>query len=373
MPDPITNSVVAKVVENLVDRILNFILNPITDRITVVRKCNENVENLKNQVEKLKTEMEHVENYKNDVGRTGKDMDVKIRNWLDSAGKLIDAGEKLKGVGDEFAKKGCFFRLCPNPIPRYKLSKKAQKNSQNIVQHLDVAPLFSDLPLSHPPPLQQDVATLVEGFEEFPSRMTVLKLIMEALRNPVVNKIGLHGTSGVGKTTLVKMVKGKAKQDSLFTVIVMATVTKDRDLKSIQEDIARDLGLDQLSFREHTDRQVADLIKAKLMKEKKFLVILDDVWETEIDFEKLGIPSTSQMKQAMEKKSEESSPGQEDMLCKILLTSRFRDVLSGMMGEKDQVFEVHKLEDDEPWHLFKKIVGSNVESSNFQPIAEEIF
>ncbi|GLU15889.1 hypothetical protein SLE2022_323440 [Rubroshorea leprosula] len=108
------------------------------------------------------------------------------------------------------------------------------------------------------------------------------------------------------------------------------------------------------------------------MKEKKFLVILDDVWETEIDFEKFGIPSASEMKQAMEKKNEESSSGQEDMLCKILLSSRSHNVLSGMMGEKDQVFEVHELRDNEAWHLFKKIVGSNVESSNFQPIAKEI-
>ncbi|GKV49328.1 hypothetical protein SLEP1_g56083 [Rubroshorea leprosula] len=202
--------------------------------------------------------------------------------------------------------------------------------------------------------------------------MDVLKHIMEALRNPIIKKIGVYGSSGVGKTMLVKMVKAKAKQDSSFNVVVMATVTKDRDLKSIQEDIARDVGLDQLSFREHTDRQVADLIKAKLMKERKFLVILDDVWETEIDFEKFGIPSTSEMQQATEKKSKESSSGQEDMLCKILVTSRFRDTLSVMMDEKDQVFEVHTLEDDEAWHLFKNIAGSKVESSDLQPTAKEI-
>ncbi|GKV49337.1 hypothetical protein SLEP1_g56093 [Rubroshorea leprosula] len=302
--------------------------------------------------------MEHVENYKKDVSRTGKGVDVKIRNWLDSAGKLIEAGEKLKGVGDEFAKE-CFFRLCPKSIPRYKLSKEAEKNSQDIVQHLEVARGFGPLSLSHAPPPQQDVATLVEGFEEFRSRKVVLDQIMEALRSPTVNGIGLHGTSGMGKTMLVKMVKAKAKKDSLFTAIVMATVTKDREVKRIQEELARDLGMDLLPFTTYTDQQVADSIRAELKKVKKFLVILDDVWEAAIDFEQFGIPSASEMKQ-------------EDMRRKILLTSRFHHVLSGMMDEKDQVFEVHKLRDDEGWHLFRKIVGSSVESSNFQPTAKEI-
>ncbi|GLT30243.1 hypothetical protein SLA2020_050560 [Shorea laevis] len=385
MPDPIADAVCAKVVENLDNRILNFILNPVTARIAVVRKCNENVENLKNQVEKLKDERSSVESYIKEVSRRGRLIDHRVQTWLTKAEEFIKAAEEPVRVGEEFAKEECFFRLCPNPIPRYKLSKEAEKNSQDIVRHLEAARGLDSLPLSHPPlpqqdvasvsyasPTQQGVAALADGFEELRSRMDVLKQIMDALRNPIVNKIGVYGSSGVGKTMLVKMVKGKAMQDNLFTVVVMATVTKDRDVKSIQEDIARDLGLDRLPFREHTDREVADLIKAKLMKVRKFLVILDDVWETEIDFEIFGIPSANQMKQAIEKKSEESSSGQEDILCKILLTSRFHDFLSGMMGEKDQLFGVHRLQDDEAWHLFKKIVGSNVESSNFQPIAKEI-
>ncbi|GKV45638.1 hypothetical protein SLEP1_g52699 [Rubroshorea leprosula] len=389
MPDPISDAFCAKVVENLVDRILNFILNSVPARIAVVRKCNGNVENLQNQVEKLKDKRKSVESLIEEIGRRGRSIDHSVQTWLTKAEEFIKAAEEAVRVGDEFANKECFFRLCPNPVPRYKLSKEAERNSQDIVQHLEVATGFGPLLFSHAPPrqedvasvsysspTQQDVAALVEGFEEFDSRMDVLKQIMEALRNPTVNKIGVYGTSGVGKTMLVKMVKGmlvkmlvKAKQ---FTVVVMATVTKDRDLKNIQEDIARDLGIDLLSFRELTDRQVADVIKRKLMKERKFLVILDDVWDTEIDFEKFGIPSASEMKEAMEKKSEESSSRQEDMLCKILLTSRFHNVLSGMMGEKDPVFEVHKLRDEEAWHLFKKVVGSNVESSNFQPTAKKI-
>ncbi|GLU15891.1 hypothetical protein SLE2022_323460 [Rubroshorea leprosula] len=269
MPDPMADTVGSKVVENVVDRNSNFILNTVTAPIAAVRKCNENVENLKNQVEKLKDERKSVESYIEEVGRRGKLIDHRLQNWLTKAGEFIKVAEEPVRVGDEFANKECFFRLGPNPISRYKLSEEAERKSQDIVQHLEVARGFGPLLFSHAPPrqqAQQDVAALVECFEEFDSRMDVLKQIMEALRNPNVNKIGVYGISGVGKTMLEKMVKGKAKQDSLFIVVVMATVTKDRDLKSIQEDIARDLGIDLLSFRDHTDRQVADIIKTITLK-----------------------------------------------------------------------------------------------------------
>ncbi|GLT95549.1 hypothetical protein SLE2022_132250 [Rubroshorea leprosula] len=450
MADPISTVFCEQVADCLIDRILDFILKPITARITVVRKCNENVEKLKSEVEKLKDEKKRMENHMKDAGRRGEVIDDTVKPWLTNADDFIKAAEEPVRDGDEFAKKECFFRLCPNPIHRYKLSKKAEKNSQDIVQHLNKALGYGPLPFSHAPPPQQDEAPVVEGFEEFPSRMAVLSQIMEALRNPMVDRIGVHGISGVGKTMLVNMVKAKAKQDNWFTKVVMATVTKDRDLRSIQEDIARDLDMDLLPFRKLTDRQVADRIKAKLKDVKKFLVILDDVWETKIDLGGFGIPSPSELKQAMGKKNEESSSGQEDMLhkratavrmekqgtrswrpseakqylrkkneegssgqedmlckietdfdesgipsaselkqhakkknegsssgqedmlCRILLTSRDRNVLSSWKGEKDQVFEVRNLEDGEAWRLFKRIVGSNVESSSFQATAKEI-
>ncbi|GKV02446.1 hypothetical protein SLEP1_g14882 [Rubroshorea leprosula] len=205
--------------------------------------------------------------------------------------------------------------------------------------------------------------------------MVVLDQIMEALKSPIVNMIGVHGTSGVGKTMLVKEVKRKAKQDSLlFPTVVTTKVTKNRELKKIQEDIACGLGMDQISFTELTDQQVADRIRARLLKEKKFLIILDDVWETEIALEEIGIPSASGLRQPIDRKNEISSSSEEHpVTCKILLISEERDVLLRRMdSEYHQVFEVCKLEPDESWELFKKTIGDDVETPDLQHLAEEI-
>ena len=50
------------------------------------------------------------------------------------------------------------------------------------------------------------IATLNRGYDAFESRMTALTGVLEALKDPNINKIGVYGTGGIGKTMLVKEV-----------------------------------------------------------------------------------------------------------------------------------------------------------------------
>ncbi|KAI4313413.1 hypothetical protein L6164_026397 [Bauhinia variegata] len=69
------------------------------------------------------------------------------------------------------------------------------------------------------------------GDEDFGSRVETLEAIMEALRYPNVNKIGVYGMAGVGKSTLVKQVAQKAQQE--FDAVVMATITQNPKVEKI--------------------------------------------------------------------------------------------------------------------------------------------
>ncbi|GKV02448.1 hypothetical protein SLEP1_g14884 [Rubroshorea leprosula] len=162
--------------------------------------CNKNVENLKKEVDKLKIKQDTVKRHIEELSRQGEEIGPKLQNWLNRAEDFIEVGDKLLEFGEQNANNECFCRLCPNPLSRYKLSKKAQLNSKYIDELVKEAGRFN-LPNCYALPY---VATTVEGFEEFPSRMAVLDQIMEALKSPIVNMIGVHGTSGVGKTMLVK-------------------------------------------------------------------------------------------------------------------------------------------------------------------------
>ncbi|GKV47782.1 hypothetical protein SLEP1_g54646 [Rubroshorea leprosula] len=188
---------------------------------------------------------------------------------------------------------------------------------------------------------------------------------MEALQSQSSSIIGVHGMPGLGKTMLAKEVQRKAEQDKLFDAVVMALVTRNVDLKKIQVEIARGLGLDQLP-NGITTQDAAERIKERLKKMKKVLIILDDIWVPGIDLEELGIPLRNEPKEI-----EGSSSREEGVECKILMTSRDSDVLSDLM-DSPLNFSLHQLESGEAWELLKKAVGDRAESEELHGTAIEI-
>ncbi|GLU03260.1 hypothetical protein SLE2022_204680 [Rubroshorea leprosula] len=265
--------------------------------------------------------------------------------------------EKFESDTDN-AKK-CFARVCPNPKGRYQISKKAEEYLEAIAQLLEEAARFK-IPDSYFPPSQKISTTTVQGYEDFGTRTSILNGIMEALRSASVDKIGVYGMPGVGKTILAQEVARQAEEAQLFDSIVMAFVNKNPELKRIQGEIADKLGL---QLQGETEFGRACQLKAYLKKKKRILVILDDIW-TRLELDKLGIPFE-------DKKNEASSTGEEQLQCKVLFTSRFLNILScDMRTNKD--FEVGRLQDEEAWELFKKIAGNEIEKSDLRLTAMEI-
>ncbi|GMY21315.1 disease resistance protein At4g27190-like, partial [Fagus crenata] len=116
--------------------------------------------------------------------------------------------------------------------------------------------------------------------------------------------IGIHGSGGVGKTMLVKNVARRAKEDKLFIKILVIDVSGTPNFDEIQESIAFQLGLS--TFPRGHRHLGADLLRDRLMREKKILVIVDNIWKRSgLDLEDLGIAF-----------------GKDQKGCKFLLTSR---------------------------------------------------
>ncbi|CBI22412.3 unnamed protein product, partial [Vitis vinifera] len=172
---------------------------------------------------------------------------------------------------------------------------------------------------------------------------------MVALRDAKINKIGVWGLGGVGKTTLVKQVAEQAAQEKLFDKVVTAAVLETPDLKKIQGELADLLGM---KFEEESEQGRAARLYQRMNEEKTILIILDDIW-AKLDLEKIGIPSPDHHKG-----------------CKLVLTSRNEHILSNEMDtQKD--FRVQPLQEDETWILFKNTAGS-IENPELQPIAVDV-
>ncbi|KAF2306657.1 hypothetical protein GH714_020173 [Hevea brasiliensis] len=157
---------------------------------------------------------------------------LSVREKLFEAEQLIQAKEQ--------AKERCFIGLCPNLKTRYHLSKKAEKKASLIDKLRNQGGLE---PICHTQPPKQKVAPSVYDREELPSRVSILKEIMDSLRDPDLNMIGVYGMGGV-------------------------------ELRRIQAEVAEVLGLD---LHEEGILLRANRLYERLNKEK-ILIILDDIW-----------------------------------------------------------------------------------------------
>ncbi|AEE85311.1 putative protein [Arabidopsis thaliana] len=181
----------------------------------------------------------------------------------------------------------------------------------------------------------------------------MLAKIRDGLTSEKAQKIGVWGMGGVGKTTLVRTLNNKLREEGAtqpFGLVIFVIVSKEFDPREVQKQIAERLDID--TQMEESEEKLARRIYVGLMKERKFLLILDDVWKP-IDLDLLGIPRTEENKGS-----------------KVILTSRFLEVCRSMKTDLD--VRVDCLLEEDAWELFCKNAGDVVRSDHVRKIAKAV-
>ncbi|MED6158201.1 hypothetical protein PIB30_030586 [Stylosanthes scabra] len=398
----------------IVERVTDFILDVSIRHLSYIICYKRNLDELNKSIDHLKLERDNVKRDVDDAENNVKGIKPEVRVWFDDVEKKINDCKEFQD-DDAHNKIGCSRGILPFLWYRHKLGRKARKMTMDIKLLKDEK--FNEVSFRQHPG-SADIALSNAGYEEFESREGIMKMIMKKLEDSTVRMIGVHGPGGVGKTTLVKEIAKKARDRKLFSVVVIVSITKYPNRQKIQEEIAYNLGL---TFEGEGEIGRADRLRRRLKQEKEnTLVILDDLWDG-LDLNMLGIPfddddlGHASMKDRLdfgcqmtevEKPSshydgnkflsdsgstsgtllnearlrQESGKSENDFSykmvkdknfsgvyrgCKILLTSRIKEVLSDKMNVKE-IFPVNELKDDEAVKLFKAAAEID-EDSNFQP------
>ncbi|KAG8376180.1 hypothetical protein BUALT_Bualt09G0036400 [Buddleja alternifolia] len=294
-------------------------------------------ENLDQSIDHLETALEELAETRDDLKKQvdraellGLTLTSQVKGWLTRVDK-VEAEVRLIREDME-QKKRCLLCCNANCFSKYELSKKVK---EKLV-------LVNDL--KGKGNLEVDLADglLLVPVVEIPSRPAVgLELMLDKvgllLREENVGTIGIYGMGGVGKTTILKFINnGFLTLGHDFDVVIWAVVSKDFVIEKIQQAVGVRLGLswDETQFQELRASRIYSV-----MRKKKFLLLLDDVWEG-LDLEKIGIPI----------------PNKENG-SKVIFTTRLLEVCSYM--DADYKLKVEFMPEKESWKLFYEKVGGS--------------
>ncbi|KAM7486611.1 hypothetical protein LguiA_002620 [Lonicera macranthoides] len=365
-------AVAVDIAGSVVGKIVEYLVAPIGRQFGYLFRYNRNIENMRSQVEKLKDKRDGVQGEVDAAIRNCETVKADVTTWLTSVDSNEVAAQKILEDKEKVGK-GCLNGWCLNIKSRYSLSRKASKKAQNLAKLLvdgkfeGVAYPRTPMGIVRTP--QMVVETPVDGkvqgdgiqeasedgFGGFESRSLIIRDLMKAIKDDNVRKIGIWGMGGVGKTTMAKEVFERVRKDGIFDELVMVVVSQKPDLKKVQGDIAELLGLrfeEQSLFARACQLQKRLTQKRPNGKPKKILIILDDVW-TSLNLKDVGI-----------------NLEEVDNICKILLTSREKDVCD-QMGT-DKTFPINVLAMEEARNLFQETARIPSGATDFFSIAEDI-
>ncbi|KAJ7942931.1 Disease resistance protein [Quillaja saponaria] len=334
-----------EVVSAITVKLVEYAVLPIGRQLGYLFCYSSNVSNLTRKAKELQEAKESLEHSVDAARNNGEEIESSVLSWLREVNEISGKVEKFQGDAGQ-ARTGC-----TNLWSRRQLSRRAKKMGEAIVKIQEDKKFGNNISYRQLPKFTEAVPT-IPGHEDYKSRISVLEEILESLRDPTVNMIGVCGLGGVGKTTLVKQVGKKAQEDKLFNVVALAAVTQKPEVDKIQTEIADMLGQ---KFEVEGELLRAIRLRKRLKQEKNILIILDDLW-TRLDLDKVGIPSADEHKG-----------------CKILLTARNRDVLCNQMNVKKPLL-LEVLLQEEALKLFKDTaeLHDTNENSNLQSIVAEV-
>ncbi|XP_034709738.1 putative disease resistance protein At1g50180 [Vitis riparia] len=178
-----------------------------------------------------------------------------------------------------------------------------------------------------PPVVEEsDVVGIEDGTEEVKQM-----LMKEETRISVVSIVGM---GGLGKTTLAKKVYNQRDVQQHFDCKAWVYVSQEFRAREILLDIANHFMSLSEKEKEMRESELGEKL-CEYLKEKKYLVVMDDVWSSEV---------WSRLRSHLPEAKDGS---------KVLITTRNKEIALHATSQAF-IYELRLMNDDESWQLFLK-------------------
>ncbi|KAK4850452.1 hypothetical protein QYF36_006864 [Acer negundo] len=158
----------------------------------------------------------------------GKLPKIEVKNWLENVQTIID---EAKNIEDTFKKVKCFSRVHQ--------AKLVDKKIQEVKEYYQKGISFNSLVIDAPPPVGITLPTTGLVGE------TIAKKNMEEIWGHLIGneiqKIGVCGMGGAGKTTIMTHLNSRLIEENKFKHVIWVTVSQTIDLIKVQDEIANAL------------------------------------------------------------------------------------------------------------------------------------
>ncbi|XVF78190.1 hypothetical protein PTKIN_Ptkin14bG0110000 [Pterospermum kingtungense] len=289
-----------------------------------VTTTHEEMKNLKRKLEELNALKEDMESRRNTelhpTKKLKKEAELWVRNVERINGEILELEQK---VGESNVVSRGWGSLTANV-----LNKK-----QEVEELLQQGKFQDGLVVDNLGWIGQALSTTTVSGQ---AAKTCMEEIWAYLMDDGIQKIGVWGMGGVGKTTIMKLINNQLlNEKEKFNIVIWVTVSKEKNISGIQNIIAQAMNEKLHEVVDETIR--AGRIHELLARKGKFVLILDDLWD-KLSLEEVGIP--------------EPSNGS-----KLLVTTRLFDVCRYL---KCREVKVPTLSEQDAWSLFSEKVGQEV-------------
>ncbi|XP_060972957.1 probable disease resistance protein At4g27220 isoform X1 [Cannabis sativa] len=283
-------------------------------------------------VKTLNEQLEELEKYRNELSRDVESKKQKLEqihkevtDWLhETENNIFEKREEAERASQNF----CYFTFHPKATIDEDTFLQIKNKIDDLIRR------YKDFDGRYSYPNNY----FDKDYMSFEGRRRISEDVMNALKDPTVQMIGLCGMGGIGKTTLVKAIARQAKEVNLFDKVMDSVVSQTPDFSKIQCEIANHLGFKFDTVE--TEPIKADKLRRELSKQVKVLIIFDDIWK-EINLFEIGIHFNDDQNG-----------------CKILFTSRRQGLY---VSTSTSEFALSLLKEGEAKELFHRVVGETLD------------